>query len=148
MAALEYKFPGARRKKQAALLLHHGDALRAGPRAQGVRDKAVEKDASRKRLENAGDQLKQSGLAAGVGAENGHDFAGPALKARGFEREERSLRGICGIGVADLLDGQAYLVAQARGFGGVACESGAAAHASLRCRRQMKSGAPTTAGTR
>src|SRR5690242_13805450 len=114
VAALKNKFPDVRGKKQTALLLYHGDALGARPRAEGMNDEPVEKNAPGERLEDAGNQLEESRLAAGVGAENGHDFAGARLKAGGFQSEERSLRGIRGIGVADLLDGEAHFAAQAR----------------------------------
>ena len=57
--------------------------------------------------QRAGNQFEQSGFAAGVGAEDGDDFAGLGLEAEGFEREERGLRGIGGVGVADLLDAEA-----------------------------------------
>src|SRR5215472_1246930 len=106
MAALHNKFPDARGKEQAAFLLNHGDALRASARTQRMNHEAVEKNASGKGVEDSGNQLKERGLPAGIGSENGHDLAGARVKARGFESEERGLRRICGVGVADLLDGE------------------------------------------
>src|ERR1051325_2507267 len=102
-----------------------------------MNDKAVEKDAAGKGLENSGNQLKQGGLAAGVGAEDGDDFAWPGVKARGFQGEERSLRRICRVGVADLLDGKANFCTQASGFRRSTRRGGAAAgaHAGLRRKR-------------
>src|SRR2546430_6567925 len=104
VAALHHKLPNTRAKEQAAFLLNHGDALRAGARAQRVDGEAVEKNTAGKGAENSGNQLHQSGLAARVGAENGDDFPGTRLKTGGFESEERSLRGICGVRIADLLE--------------------------------------------
>src|SRR6266516_1838244 len=102
-----------------------------------MKDKAVEKDTAGKGLENSGNQLKQGGLAAGVGAKDGDDFGRPGLKARSFQGEERGLRRICGVGVADLLDGKANFRAQASGFRRSARRSGTAAgaHAGLRRKR-------------
>src|SRR5260370_1831083 len=108
-AGLKKKLRDGGGKEEGAFLLNHGDALRAGAGAQRMDDKSVEKNAAREGLENSGNQLKQGGLAAGVGPENGDDFAGAGLKAGGFESEERSLRRICGVGVADLLGGYAHL---------------------------------------
>ena len=135
MAALQYKFPGLRREEQAAFLLDHGDALRADSRRERVGDETVEQDASGERFESAGDEFQQSRFAAGIGAEHGDDFAGTRLKAAGFQREERSLRGIRGIGVADLLDAQANFAGSARGVdgtlrGGRERSASCAAHAS------------------
>src|SRR6266436_8498143 len=117
MAALQNEFPSARREEQTALLLDDGDALRADSRRERVGDESVEQDAPRKRMERAGDQFQQGGFAAGVGAEDGYDFAGPGLKTGRFKRKERRLRWICGIGIADLLNAQAYFVGQAARLG-------------------------------
>src|SRR6266581_437334 len=113
MAALQDEFPSARGEEQTALLLDDGDALRADSRRERVGDESVEQDAPGKRRERAGDQFQQGGFAAGVRAEDGHDFAGPGLKTGRFQREERRLRRICGIGIADLLKAQAYFVGRA-----------------------------------
>src|SRR5215831_4515813 len=102
-----------------------------------MNDKAVEQNAAGKRAENSSDQLKQRGFAAGVRAENGHNFARARLKASGFEREERCLRRISRVSVADLLDGKTDFRSQACGFGRSArnCRAAARAHATLRRRR-------------
>src|SRR5258708_8495386 len=76
MAALQDEFPGARREEQSALLLDHGDALRAGARRKRVSDESVEQNPSGKRRKCAGDQLQQGGFAAGVWPKDGDDFAG------------------------------------------------------------------------
>jgi hypothetical protein len=68
-------------------------------------DKSIEKDATGERGKNAGNQLEKGGFAAGVGAENSDDFAGPSLKASGLEGKKRSLRGVGGVSIADLFDG-------------------------------------------
>src|ERR1700682_2919424 len=44
MTALQDKFPGARGEKQSALLLDHGDALRAGARRKRVSDESIEQN--------------------------------------------------------------------------------------------------------
>jgi hypothetical protein len=103
-----------------------------------VGDKAVEQDAAGKRLERAGDELEERGFAAGVGAENGHDFAGTGLEAVGFESEERGLGGIGGVGVADLFDAEADVVGSAGDVAKIWPSRGRlyrGAHASLRRRR-------------
>src|SRR2546430_313244 len=139
VAALQHKLPNTRGKEQAAFLLNHGDALRACARAQRVDGEAVEKNAAGKRAENSGYQLHQSGLAAGVRAENGDDFARARLKTGGFESEERGLRGICGVRIANLLDRETGFRSKARGFRRSArsgrAATGAGAQASLRRRR-------------
>src|SRR5258708_19342067 len=147
MAALQDEFPGARGEEQSALLLDHGDALRAGARRKRVSDESVEQNPSGKGRKRAGDQLQQGGFAAGVWPKDGDDFAGFGLKTCRFQREERGLRRICGMGVTDLLNAEADVGGQARRFGRIAREGRAAAHASLLRRRYMKSGAPTTAAT-
>ena len=92
MAALQDEFPGARGEKQRALLLDHGDALRAGARRKRVSDESIEQNPAGEGREGAGDQFQEGGLATGIGAKNGHDFARPRLKTRCFQREERRLR--------------------------------------------------------
>src|SRR5215469_13349087 len=135
--ALKDKFPDTRGKEQAALLLDHGDALRASARAEGMDNRSVEKNAPGERGKGAGNQLEKSGFAAGVGAENRNDFAGPRLEARGLEGKKRSVRRIAGISIADLLDGQTNFGAQTGRFGGPARggRTAAGAHANLRRRR-------------
>ena len=91
VAPLKDEFPDAGGKEQAAFLLNHGDALRASARTKRMDDESVEKNAAGKGIENSSNQLKQCGLAAGVGAENGDDFARPRLKAGGLEGEQGSL---------------------------------------------------------
>src|SRR6266568_314322 len=100
-------------------------------------DEAVQQNAAGERAEHSSNQLEQRGFSAGIGAENGDDFARTRLKAGGFERKEWSLRRICGISVADLLDGEADLRSQARGFRRSARSgrTAAGAHATLRRRR-------------
>jgi len=122
MAALQDEFPGARGEEQRALLLDHGNALRAGARRKRVDDESVEQDPSGKGSEGAGDQLQQGGLAAGVWSEDGNDFAAPGLKTCGFHREERGLRRVCRIGIADLLNTEADFTGQAGRFGRLARE--------------------------
>src|SRR5260370_35088984 len=135
MAALQDKFPSAGGKEQCALLLNHGDALRAGARRERMRDEPAEQNAARERREGTSNQFQQGGLAAGIGAENGDDFAGPGLKARCFQSEEWGLRRVRRIRVADLLDTQAYVVSQAPGSGKMPRVRGSSAHASLLRRR-------------
>ena len=117
MTALQDEFPCTRGEKQGALLLDDGDALGASARRKRVSDESVEQNPSGQGRERAGDQLQQSGFAAGVWSEDGDDFAGLGLKACRFQREKRSLREIRGIGVTDLLDAQAYFVGRAAGLG-------------------------------
>jgi hypothetical protein len=57
MAALQYKFPGARRKEQRAFLLDHGDTLAACAVGKSMSDEAVEENAAREWLESAGDEF-------------------------------------------------------------------------------------------
>ena len=116
--ALEDKLPNPRGKEQAALLLDHGDALRASARAEGMDDSSVKKNAAGERGKYTGNQLEKRGFAAGVGAENSNDFAGPSLEAGGLEGKQGSLRGIGGVGITDLLDGKANFGAQTGRFGG------------------------------
>jgi hypothetical protein len=82
-----------------------------------VRDETIQQNTAGKRREGAGDQLEESGFAAGVGTEDSDDFAGTGLETIGFEREERRLRWVGGVSVADLFDAEAD---RARGAGGVA----------------------------
>src|SRR6266478_6340644 len=131
MAALQDKFPSAGGEEQGALLLNHGDTLRAVARREGMRDKTTEQYAARERRKGASNQFQQGGFTAGIGAENGDDFARPGLKARCFQSEEGGLRGVRRIRVADLLDTQAYVVSQAPGFGKMSRVRGSSAHASL-----------------
>src|SRR5438552_16868356 len=135
MAALKDKFPGAGGEEQTALLLDDGDALRASARRERVCDEAVEQNAAGEWRERTGDQFEQSGSDAGVGAKNGHDFAGPRLKAGGFQSNEGGLRRIRRIGVTDLFVTQAYLVGHAASLGKMPRVRGAGAHASLLRRR-------------
>src|SRR5256714_13137000 len=53
MAALQDEFPGARGKETSALLLDHGNALRAGARRKRVDDESVEQDPSGKGSERS-----------------------------------------------------------------------------------------------
>src|SRR6266403_1803020 len=117
MAALQDEFPGACGEEQSALLLDHGNALRAGAWGKRLSDESVEQNPSGQGGEGAGDQMQQGGFTAGVWSENSDDFARPGLKTCRFQREKRGLRGICRIGVTDLFDAQAYFVGQAVGFG-------------------------------
>src|SRR5215469_8984527 len=135
--ALKDKLPNARGKEQAALLLDHGDALRAGARAERVDDKSVEKNAAGERGENAGNQLEKGRFAAGVGAEYCNNLAGSGLEAGGLEGKKGSLRRMGGVSIADLLDGKADFRAQTGRRGRRAGRGGTAAgaHASLRRRR-------------
>src|SRR5580700_6423705 len=87
MSPLQNKLPGARGEKQRAFLLDHGDTLSAGSVRKRMSYEAIQKHAAGKRLENARDQLQQSGFAAGVWSHNRNDFAGTRLKACGLERE-------------------------------------------------------------
>src|SRR2546423_10590382 len=146
MPALQDELPDARGKQQRTFLLDHSDTLRAHSRSKGMCDEAVEQDAPRQRLQCAGDQFEQRGLATGVGPENGDNFSGTSLEAVGLEREKRSLRGIRGIGIADLFDAQANIGAGAR-VTGLPCGKtvASAAHASLRRKRYIKRGAPASA---
>jgi len=107
MTALQNKFPNARREQQTAFLLDEGDTLSANLRRKIVGGKSVEKDATRERLQRAGDQLQERGLAAGIGAKNRDEFPWLCLKAKGFQREERRLRRARGVDVACLFDAQA-----------------------------------------
>src|SRR5258708_7354991 len=128
MAALEDEFPDARGEEQKAFLLNNGDALRAGSRRERVSDESIEKNPAGKGREGAGDQFQEGGFAAGVGAEDGYEFAGLGLKAGGLQREEGGLRGIRGIGIADLLDAQAGIDARARCLAWIARETRSPAH--------------------
>jgi len=114
MTTLQDEFPGLRREEQLAFLLDHGDALAASARLELMGDETVEKNAAGKRLDCAGNNLKKSGFAAGVGAENSNDFARFGLEAGGFECEDRRLLGIRRISVADLFDAEACVI-------GIAC---------------------------
>src|SRR5947199_1570365 len=118
MAALQDKFPGTGRKEQRSVLLNHSDALRAGARCERVSDEAIQLDAAGEWRERAGDKFQERRLAAGVGAENRDDFAGSSLEAAGFEREERRLIWVCGVGVADLFDVEANFAACTCGIAG------------------------------
>ena len=75
MAALQNVVAGAHREDERAFLLHEGDALGAGARVQMAGLEAVQLDAARERSDGARDQAQQRGFSAGVGAENGHEFA-------------------------------------------------------------------------
>ena len=89
VASLQDVIAGAQRENERAFLMHHGDALRARARVQLAGFKAVEFDAAGQRRDGARDQAQQGGLAAGVGAEDGDEFALARLERGGFEREER-----------------------------------------------------------
>src|SRR5258708_23745297 len=104
MASLHDKFPGARREKQAALLLDKSDMLSARLDRKRVRFESIKKNSAGKRRERTGDEFEERGFAAGVRAKDGEEFAGPGLKAHRLQREERSLRRIRRVGVTDLLD--------------------------------------------
>ena len=103
---LEHKFPRTRRKQQRTLLLHHRNTLRTNPRRQRMRRLAVQQNTARKRRLRACDQFQQRRFPARVRPENRHDFAGPRLKAARLQREQRRLRRIWRIRVADLFDAQ------------------------------------------
>src|SRR6266481_1440074 len=103
---LQDKFPRSGGKQKATFLLHHGDALSTHARCERVRDESIQKNAAGERLESAGDQFQESGFTAGVWTQNGNDFSGPRLEAGCFQREQRRLRGIGGVRVANLLDAQ------------------------------------------
>src|ERR1700722_12268854 len=133
MAALEDKFPGARWEQEGAFLLDHGDPLSADAWRERVGDKAVQQYSARERWLGAGDQLEQRGFAAGVGAEDRDDFAGPCLEAAGFEGEQRGLRGIRGVGVTDLLDAETNV-----GGAGVVGESGGRGHGARRAYANLR----------
>jgi len=96
-----------------------------------MRDEAIQEDAARQRLQRARNQLEQSGFPAGVGSEDGHEFAGLGVEAQGFEGEERGLGGVRRVGVADLLDAEAHVRRGARLFRGRQGIAKGAAHASL-----------------
>src|ERR1700675_3802259 len=96
-----------------------------------MRFETIEKNAAGERLERAGDEFEKSGFAAGVGAENGDEFAGLGLKAHRFQSEERRLGGIRRVGIADLLDAQTDVGGGARGVSGKRVTK-RAAHAILR----------------
>jgi len=108
--ALQDVLPGPHGKQQRAFLLDDGNALRACARIEPAGLEPVELHATRKRLERAGDELQQCGLAAGVGPQDRHQLALPCLKARGLERKERRLAACGGISVAGLLDRQSNLL--------------------------------------
>src|ERR1700739_2588631 len=84
-------------------------------------DEAVKQDTAGERFKGASNEFQQGGFAAGIGSEDGDDFGGARLKAAGFESEERRLRRVGGVGVADLLDAKANVAGGARG---VACGRG------------------------
>src|SRR5208282_393681 len=109
MAALEDKLPGARGEQEAAFLLHQSNALGARPWRKRMRDETVEEDAAGERLERTRNQLEESGFPASVRSEDGHDFAGLGVEAEGLESKERRLGGVGRVGVADLLDAEAYV---------------------------------------
>ncbi len=102
----------------------------AGFHGERVRGETVQKNAAGERFERAGNQFEERGFAAGVGAENGDEFTGLGLKAEGFKGEERGLRWIGSVGVADLLDAEAHIGVRARGIAGERVASGGA-HAIL-----------------
>src|SRR5262249_40874925 len=114
MAALQNKLPCARWKDQRTFLLHHGDTLRASARRERMRGKAIEHDAAGKRLQRPGDELEQSGFAAGVRAEKRDHLTGASLEAGGFKSEERCLRRMGRVRITDLLDAKAHLGRPAR----------------------------------
>ena len=89
VASLQHVVAGAHRKHQRAFLLHEGDALRASARVEPAGLEAVQLDAAGQRRDGAGHQAQQRGFAAGIGSEDGHEFALARLKRGGFEREER-----------------------------------------------------------
>ncbi len=120
MPALQDEFPCAHRIQELAFLLHHGDALRAYPRFQAAGFEAVELHAARKRLEDPGDQLQQSGLSARVAPQDGHDLPLARLKGGSLERKHRSRVFAGGVGEAGLLDAQPDIsgARRSRGAGG------------------------------
>ena len=136
MAALQNELPGFRGEKKLAFLLNHGDALAAAAWFELVGDEAVKEDAAGKRLERTGNNLQQCGFAAGVRAEHGDDFAGFGLEAGGFQREYRRLLGVGRVGVADLLDAEAWFARNTRRLASATgCRFHADGHANLRRNR-------------
>src|SRR6267142_857856 len=123
MTALEDEFPDARREEQKTFLLNNSNTLRAGSRRQRMGDESIQQNTAGKGREGAGNQFQEGGFAAGVGAEDGDDFAGFGLKAGGLQREEGGLRRIRGIRVTDLLDAEAGIDAGARCLARIARES-------------------------
>ncbi len=84
MAALQNVVAGADREDERALLLHEGDALGASARVQMAGLEAVQFDPARERSDGAGNQAQQRGFSAGVGAEDGHEFALARLERGGL----------------------------------------------------------------
>src|SRR5690349_11425828 len=79
-----------------------------------MRFESIQENAAGERMERAGNQFKQRGFAAGVGAENGDKFSGLGLEAHRLKREERRLRRIGRVRITDLLDAETHIRGGAR----------------------------------
>ena len=81
IAALQDVFPDAQGEEEFAFLLHEGDVLGASAEIERADFVVVHLNAARERLFQSGDETQEGGFAAGIGAENGDQFALAGLES-------------------------------------------------------------------